>query len=183
MKPWDRLKIAQSRQKIYADSKHKEVTYEVGDRAYLRVSPLRGIKRFGVKGKLAPRFIGPYKILERRGEVAYKLELPEGLSGVHDVFHVSQLTKCHAEMADVPLRYTVPLEAIQLDSDLTYEEKPVRILETANRVTRSKIIKFCKVLWSHHTEEEATWEREEDLRRDHPHLFSSQPESRGRDSS
>ena len=85
----DRLKIAQSRQKSYADSKRKEITYEVGDRAYLRVSPLRGIKRFGVKGKLAPRFIGPYKILERRGEVAYKLELPEGLSGVHDVFHVS----------------------------------------------------------------------------------------------
>ena len=92
----DRLKIAQSRQKSYADSKRKEITYEVGDRAYLRVSPLRGIKRFGVKGKLAPRFIGPYKILERRGEVAYKLELPEGLSGVHDVFHVSQLKKCHA---------------------------------------------------------------------------------------
>ena len=86
-------------------------------------------------------------------------------------------------MADVPLRDTVPLEAIQLDSDLTYEEKPVRILETANRATRSKIIKFCKVLWSHHTEEEATWEREEDLRGDHPHLFSSQPESQGRDSS
>ena len=76
------------------------------------MSPLRGIKRFGVKGKLAPRFIGPYKILECRGEVAYKLELPEGLSGVHDVFHVSQLKKCHAEMADIPLRDTVPLEAI-----------------------------------------------------------------------
>ena len=80
-------------------------------------------------------------------------------------------------MADIPLRDTVPLEAIQLDSDLTYKEKPVRILETANRVTRSKIIKFCKVLWSHHSEEEATWEREEDLRRDHTHLFASQPES------
>src|SRR3954471_13604941 len=117
------------------------------------------------------------------GEVAYKLELPEGLSGVHDVFHVSRLKKSHAEMADIPLRDTVPLEAIQFDSDFTYEEKPVRILETANRVTRSRIIKFCKVLWSHHTEEEATWEREEDLRRDHPHLFSRQPESRGRDSS
>ena len=86
-------------------------------------------------------------------------------------------------MTEIPLRDTVPLEAIQLDSDLTYEEKPVRILETANRVTRSKIIKFCKVLWSHHSEEEATWEREEDLRRDHAHLFASQPESRGRDSS
>jgi len=86
-------------------------------------------------------------------------------------------------MADIPLRDTVPLEAIQLDSDLTYEEKPFRILDTSSRVTRSKIIKFCKVLWSHHSEEEATWEREEDLRRDHPHLFASQPESRGRDSS
>ena len=117
------------------------------------------------------------------GEVAYKLELPEGLLGVHDVFHVSQLKKGHADISDIPLRYTVPLEAIQLESDLTYEEKPVRILETANRVTRSKIIKFCKVLWSHHSEEEATWEREEDLRKDHPHLFASQPEFRGRDSS
>ena len=150
---------------------------------YLCVSPLRGVKRFGVKGKLAPRFVGPYKVLECMGEVAYKLELPEGLSGVHDVFHVSQLKKCHAEMADIPLRDTVPLEAIQLDSDLTYEEKPVRILEFASRVTRSKVIKFCKVQWSHHTEDEATWEREEDLRKNHSHLFSSQPESRGRDSS
>ena len=108
----DRLKVAQSRQKSYADSKRKETVYVVGDRVYLRVSPLRGVKRFGVKGKLAPRFVGPYKVLERMGEVAYKLELPEGLSGVHDVFHVFQLKKCHAEMADIPLRDTVPLEAI-----------------------------------------------------------------------
>ena len=78
------------------------------------------MKRFGVKGKLAPRFIGPYRVVERMGEVAYKLELPEGLSGVHDVFHVSQLKKCHAEMAEIPLRDTVPLEAIQLENDLTY---------------------------------------------------------------
>ena len=141
----DRLKVAQSRQKIYADSKCKETVYEVGDRVYLRVSPLRGVKLFGVKGKLAPCFVGPYKVLERMGEVAYKLEWPEGLSGVHDMFHVSQLKKCHAEMADIPLRDMVPLEAIQLDSDLTYEEKPVKILEYASRVTRSKVIKFCKV--------------------------------------
>src|SRR3954465_14689061 len=156
----DRLKIAQSRQKSYADAKRKEVIYEVGDRAYLRVSPLRGIKRFGVKGKLAPRFVGPYKIVERKGEVAYKLKLPEALSGVHDVFHVSQLKKCHAEMEDIPLRDTVPLEAIQLGSDLTYEEKPVKILETAEIVTRTKTSKLCKVQWDHHTKEKATWERE-----------------------
>ena len=117
------------------------------------------------------------------GEVANKLESPEGLSGVHDVFHVSQLKKCHAEMADNPLRDTVPLEAIQLDSHLTYEQKPIKILEFSSRVTCNKVIKFCKVQWSHHTEDEATWEREDDLCKDHPHLFSSQPESRGRDSS
>ena len=85
----DRLKVAQSRQKSYADSKRKETVYEVGDRVYLRVSPLRGVKRFGVKGKLAPCFVGPYKVLECMGEVAYKFELPEGLLGVHDVSHVS----------------------------------------------------------------------------------------------
>ena len=100
--------------------------------------------------------MGPYKVLKRVGEDAYKLELPEGLSGVHDVFHVSQLKKCHAEMADIPLRDTMPLEAIQLDNDLTYEEKPVKILEYASPVTRSKVIKFCKVRWSHHMEDEAT---------------------------
>ena len=86
-------------------------------------------------------------------------------------------------MADIPLRDTVPLEAIQLDNDLTYDEKAVRILEFSGRVTRNKVIKFCKVQWSHHSDDEVTWEREQDLLKDHPHLFSSQPESRGRDSS
>ena len=99
----NRLMVAQSRKKSYADSKCKETVYEVGDRFYLRVSLLRGVKRFGVKGKLAPHFVGPYKVLERMGEVAYKLELPDGLSRVHDVFHVSQLKKCHAKMANIPL--------------------------------------------------------------------------------
>ena len=81
----------------------KEVVYEIGDRACLRVFPLQGVKLLGVKGKLAPRFVGPYRVLERMREVAYKFELPEGLSGVQDVFHVSQLKKCHAEMANIPL--------------------------------------------------------------------------------
>jgi hypothetical protein len=179
----DRLKIAQSRQKSYADSKRKEVTYEVVDRAYLRVSPLRGIKRFGIKGKLAPRFIGQYKILARKGEVAYKLELTEVVAAVHDVFHVSQLKMCHPGMVDTPLRDIVPLDEVQLESDLTYEEKPIKILDTAERFTRSMTIRFCKVKWSHHTKEEATWEREDDLRQDHPNLFASHPKSRGRDSS
>ena len=136
-----------------------------------------------VKGKLAQGFVGPYRVLERMGEVAYKLELPEGLLGVNDVFHISQLKKCHAEIANILPRDTVPQEAIQLDRDLTSKEKLVKILEFARRVTRCKVIKFCKVQWGHHTEDEATWEREVDLRKDHPHLFSSQHESRGRDSS
>ena len=88
--------------------------------------------------------MGHYRVLERMGEVAYKLELPEGLSGVHYVFHISQLKKCYAEMADIPLRDAVPLEAIQLDSDLTYEEKLVKILKFSSRVTRSKVIKFLQ---------------------------------------
>ena len=99
------------------------------------------------------------------------------------MFHVSQLRKCHTEMADIPLRDTVPLEAIQLKDDLTYEEKPIKILETAERNTRSKTIKFCNFQWSHHTEEEATWEREDSLREEHPHLFASLSEARGRASS
>jgi hypothetical protein len=119
----------------------------------------------------------------RKGEVAYQLEMPEVLSNAHDVFHVSELKKCHPEMAETPLRDTIPLEEIQFGNDLTYQEKSIKILETAERFTTTKTIKLCKVQWNHHTEEEATWEREEDLREDHPHLFASQSESRGRDSS
>jgi hypothetical protein len=88
------LKTAQSRQKSYADNRRRELIFEVGDFVYLKVSPMRGMKRFKVKGKLSPRYIGPFKILERKGEVAYQLELPDSLSYVHDVFHVSQLKKC-----------------------------------------------------------------------------------------
>jgi hypothetical protein len=90
----ENLKTAQSRQRSYADTRRRELSFEVGDYVYLKVSPIRGIKRFGVKGMLAPRYIGPYQIQARRGEVAYQLGLPESLSAVHDVFHVSQLKKC-----------------------------------------------------------------------------------------
>ena len=94
---------------------------------------------------MAPRYVGPFKILSRKGEVAYEIELPESLSAVHNMFHVSQLKKCHLEMEETSLKDTIPLEEVQLESDLTYEEKPIKILETAERVTRTKTIKFCKV--------------------------------------
>jgi hypothetical protein len=127
---------------------------------------MRSVKRFNMKDKLAPRYIGPFKIVERRGEVAYQLELPESLAGVHDVFHVSQLKKC----LRVP-EEQIPLEELTVKKDLTYEEFPVKILETAERVTRSRTIKMCKVQWNRYTVEEATWEREEDLRKTYPQLF------------
>jgi hypothetical protein len=90
----ENLKAAQSRQRNYADIRRRELSFEVGDYVYLKVSPIRGTKRFGVKGKLAPWYIDPYQIQARRGEVAYQLSLPENLAVVHDVFHVSQLNKC-----------------------------------------------------------------------------------------
>jgi hypothetical protein len=129
------------------------------------VSPLRGMRRFKVKGKLSPRFIGPFMIFRRVGEMAYQLELPDNISNVHDVFHVSQLKKC----LRVPEKQ-LPMDELSVQGDLTYTEYPVKILDTLNRVTRNKVIKMCKVQWSHHGEDEATWEREE-LHIDFPHLF------------
>nr|AAN16331.1 putative polyprotein [Oryza sativa Japonica Group]AAP52668.1 retrotransposon protein, putative, Ty3-gypsy subclass [Oryza sativa Japonica Group] len=173
----ERLRVAQSRHKSYADNRRRDLSFEEGDYVYLRVTPLRGVHRFHTKGKLAPRFVGPYKIVSRRGEVAYQLELPQSLAGVHNVFHVSQLKKC----LRVPIE-EANLEQIEVQEDLTYVEKPIRILEIDERRTRNRVIHFCKVQWSNHSEEESTWEREDELKSAHPHLFASSSESRGRDS-
>ena len=120
----DNLRVAQSRQKSYADTRRRKLVFEVGDYVYLKVSPMRSVRRFNMKEKLAPRYIGPFKVLERCGEVAYQLELPESLSGVHDVFHESQLKKC----LRVP-EEQILLEELTIKEDLTYEEFSVRILE------------------------------------------------------
>src|SRR6187399_3688139 len=172
----DRLRAAQSRQKSYYDQKHRQVHFEPNDYVYLRVSPTRGLQRFKVKGKLAPRFIGPFKVTARRGKVAYQLELPAELSDVHDVFHVSQLRKCVSNPEK-----QVQHQELDLQPDLTYREHPIKILEESERRTRQSVIKFCKVQWSNHTEEEATWEREDHLRTEYPYLFEGQLKSRGRD--
>ena len=134
----------------------------------MRVTPLRGTHRFGVKGKLAPRYIGPFRILARRGLVAYQLELPPQFSHIHDVFHVSQLRRFFKD----PER-EVDAELIKVQDDLTYKEHPIRILEEAERQTRQKVTKFLKVQWSNHTKDEATWEREDNLRAEYPDLFPS----------
>jgi hypothetical protein len=154
----ENLKITQSRQQSYADTRRRELSFEVGDFVYLKVSLIRGVRIFGVKGKLAPRYVGLYQILAKHGEVAYQLSLPEDLSAMHDVFHVSQLKKC-LRMPEEKL----PVEGLEVQEDLTYIEKPTQILDTAHRVTRRNTIRMCKVRWGHHSEEEATWESEDDL--------------------
>jgi hypothetical protein len=150
----ENLHVAQSRQKSYTDHRRRELSFAVEDFVDLKVSPMRGLHHFKVRGNRAPRFIGPFKILQKRGEVAYQLELPPQLSDVHDVFHVSQLKKCLC----LP-EQQIPMRDLGAKEDLSYQEYSVKILETSKRVTRNKRIKMCKVQWSHHTEEEATWER------------------------
>jgi hypothetical protein len=145
------LKAAQSRQKSYADKKRREASFNPGDFAYLKVSPIRGTRRFQVHGKLAPRYIGPYKVLKRVGAVAYRLELPEEMS---DVFHVSQLCRCLKVLEEK----RVSVETIDLQPDLRYQEVPVKILDTVVKRTRTSEVRVCRVQWSRHEIEEATWE-------------------------
>jgi hypothetical protein len=159
----DNLKAAKSRQETYANKRHRPLEFEVGDLVYLRVSPMNGVKRFAVKGKLAPRYIGPFHILEKCGFVAYKLDLPPSLAGVHDTFDVLQLKKCLKAPVDIMLPEVTPLEA-----DLSYLEHPIKVLDQKDHVTRYKTIMFFKIHWSNHSEEEATWESEDFLHSHHP---------------
>jgi hypothetical protein len=139
---------------------------------------MRGLHRFKIRGKLVSRYIGPFKILEQRGEVTYQLELPPQLSDVHDVFHVSQLRKCLRVSEE-----QMPLEELTVGEDLTYQEYPVKILDTSEKVTRNNRYKMCKVQLRNHIEEEATWEKEDQLKPEFPDIFSNLCESWGRDSS
>jgi hypothetical protein len=124
---------------------------------------MKGVKRFGVKGKLTPCYIGPFPILEKCGTVAYKLDLPPSLARVHDIFHVSHLKKCLKALVDVML-----LDVTSLEADLLYPEHPIKILDQKDHVTRCKMIKFFKIQWNNHTEEEATRESEDFLCSHHP---------------
>jgi hypothetical protein len=127
---------------------------------------MKGVMRFGRKGKLSPRFIGPLEILERIGTVAYRLALPPNLSGIHDVFHVSMLKKYVPDVTHV-----LESESLQIQPNMTYEETPMRILDKKEQVLRNKSISLVKVLWNNHSVEEASWELEESMRNKYPHLF------------
>jgi hypothetical protein len=158
----ENLKVAKLRQESYVNKRHRPLQFEDGDHVYLKVSPMKGVKRFRVTGKLSPRYVEPFPILEKCENVTYKLELPPLLAGVHDIFHVSQLKKCLKPPVDIILPEVAPL-----DTDLTYPKRLIKILDQKSRVTRRKTIKFYKIQWSNHTEEEATWESEEFLRSSH----------------
>ncbi|KAK5795377.1 hypothetical protein PVK06_036639 [Gossypium arboreum] len=164
----DRLKEASDRQKSYADLKRKEIEFAVGDMFFLKVSPWKKILRFGKKGKLSPRFIGPYRVLKRVGPVAYQLEFPPELDRIHDVFHVSMLKQYRSDPSHV-----VPVEEIEVRTDLTFEEEPIQILDREVKVLRRKSVSLVKVLWRNHGREEATWESEETMSQQYPQLFGS----------
>ena len=162
----DRLKAAHDRQKSYADLKRKEIEFQVGDQVFLKVSPWKRVFRFGKKGKLSPRFVGPYPVIERIGPVAYRLELPQELEKIHNVFHVSMLRRYRSDPSHV-----ISPEVIQLQPNLTFEEEPVEILARDVKELRNKRIPIVKVLWRSHSVEEATWEPEDAMRIQYPHLF------------
>ncbi|GJT54622.1 putative reverse transcriptase domain-containing protein [Tanacetum coccineum] len=163
----ERMQAARDRQKSYADLKRKPMEFEVGDKVMLKVSPWKGVVRFGKRGKLNPRFVGPFKVIKRVGDVAYKLELPEELSRVHNTFHVSNLKKCHA---DEPL--AVPLDGLHFDDKLQFVEEPIEITDReVKRLKRSRI-PLVKVRWNSKRGPEFTWEREDQFRKKYPHLFS-----------
>ncbi|KAL4279245.1 hypothetical protein GQ457_03G005370 [Hibiscus cannabinus] len=218
----DQLKIASDRQKSYVDLKCREIEYAVGDRVFLKVSPWKKVMRFGRKGKLSPRYIGPYEIVERVGSVAYRLLLPSELERIHDVFHVSMLRKYRLleperSFRDFALKFdrvnyvevetksswrlkiqerrkirkdstswflrltenksdpshVMPVEEIELNPDLSYDEEPVEILASDSKVLRGRTIELVKVKWRHRGVEEATWERKEDMMEQFPYLFPS----------
>ncbi|GJX14834.1 putative reverse transcriptase domain-containing protein [Tanacetum coccineum] len=152
----DRLKAARDRQKSYADKRRKPLEFSVGDYVLLKVSPWKGVVRFGKKGKLAPRFIGPFEIIKKVVSVAYRLDLPEELNGVHDMFHMSNLKMC---LVDPTLQ--VPLDEIRVDDKFNFMEEPVQILEREFKKLKRSRIAIIKVRWNLKRGPKFTWERED----------------------
>lgn len=162
----ERLKTAQSCQKSYSDIRRRDLEFKEDDWVFLKVSPMKGIMRFGKKGKLSPRYAGPYRIIQRISQVAYKLKLPPEMSLVHPVFHVSMLKKVVGDPSTIVL-----VEIIEVNEELSYEEVPVAILDRQVRKLRNKEFASVKVLWRNQQVEEATWEVEEEMRKKYSHFF------------
>ncbi|WOG95148.1 hypothetical protein DCAR_0414451 [Daucus carota subsp. sativus] len=160
-----RLIAAQDRQRKYADPHRKDVEFEIGEAVLLKVSPWKGIARFEKKGKLSPRFIGPFEILSRIGKVAYELALPPQMQHVHNVFHVSLLKKFNPDTKCI-----IENEPVEIEPDLSYIEQPVSILDRKDKVLRNKTVPLVRVLWRNPKVEESTWELESDMLDKYPHF-------------
>jgi ribosomal protein L21E len=161
-----KLEVAQDRQRKYADLARRMVEFEEGDKVLLKISPWKGLSRFGKKGKLSPRYIGPFEVLKRVGKVAYEIALPPSLQQVHNVFHVSLLKRF------VPsTNCVIEHEPVEIQPDLSFEEHPVRITDRKEKVLRNKVVAIVKVLWRNPKVEEFTWELENEMRDRYPQLF------------
>jgi hypothetical protein len=164
-----RMSAAQDRQKSYENTRRRDLEFTEGDKVFLKVAPMKGVARFGKKGKQSPCYIGPFEILEKVGPIPYQLALTPSLDGVHNVFHVSMLRKYISDPSHV-----ITYEPLQIQENLTYEEIPVKLLDRKVQELRTKSIPLVKVLWSNHEIEEASWELEDEIRKRYPYLFSEE---------
>ncbi|XP_073129033.1 uncharacterized protein [Henckelia pumila] len=164
----DKMRTVRSRQKSYAYRQRRDLEFAVGDHVFVRVAPMKGVMRFGKKGKLSPRFIGPFEILDRIGTLAYRVALPPSLAAVHNVFHVSMLRKYISNPSHI-----LDFEPLRLASDLSFEEGPVQILAREERRLRTRDIPMVKVRLLNHSAEEATWEAETEMRTRYPDPFGT----------
>nr|GFC20464.1 putative reverse transcriptase domain-containing protein [Tanacetum cinerariifolium] len=166
------MQVAQDQQKNYADRKRKPMEFKIGDRVMLKVSPWKRVVRFGKRGKLNPRYVGPFKVLAKVGKVTYKLELPQELRRVHHTFHVSNLKKCYS---DEPL--VMPLEGVHIDDTLRFMEEPVEIIEQEIKRLKQSRIPLVKIHWNSRRGPEFTWEREDSFKKKYPRLFTNRTSS------
>ncbi|GJX63947.1 putative reverse transcriptase domain-containing protein [Tanacetum coccineum] len=155
-----------SPQRSYANIRRKPLEFQVGDRVMLKVSPRKGVIRFGKRGKLNPWYIGPFKILKRVGPVAYKLEHPEELSNVHNTFYVSNLKKCLSNESLI-----IPMKELRLEDKLNFVEETIEIMDQEVKQLRHSRIPIVKVRWNSKRGPEFTWEREDQIRAKYPHIF------------
>ena len=145
------MKKAQDRQKSYSDNRRRPLEFQIGDRVFLKVAPWKGIIRFGMKGKLAPRYIGPFEVIARIGLVAYRLKLPVHLEKIHNVFHVSLLRKTEVDPSRV-----LPPVPMEVKQNLTLETRPVKIMDRSEKTLRNKRVSLVRVLWRNSQIEEET---------------------------
>nr|GEX85066.1 putative reverse transcriptase domain-containing protein [Tanacetum cinerariifolium] len=162
-----RIQAARDRQKSYVDLKQKPIDFQVGDKVMLKVSPWKEVVRFGKRGKLNPRYIGPFQVLSKVGDVAYRLELPQQLSRVHNTFHVSNMKKCLSDESHV-----IPLEGLHVDDKLHFIEEPVEIMDREIKQLNRSHIPIIKVIWNSKRGHEFTWEREDQFKQKYPYLFT-----------